>query len=77
MVGAVGGLGDGQGAFLQRPGLLGLAQVPQDRREAVQARCDVGVVGAVGGLGDGQGAFLQLPGLLGLRQIPQYDGEVV
>jgi hypothetical protein len=63
MVGAVGGLGDGQGPFGQRPGPGQLPQVLQDEGEAVQAGGDVGVVGAVGGLGDGQGPFGQRPGL--------------
>ena len=61
VVRAVGGLVDGQGAFLQRPGLRRLAQVLQDLGQVVQAGGDVGVVRAVGGLGDGQGAFLQRP----------------
>ena len=75
--GAVGGLGDGQGAFLQRPGLRRLAQVLQDQGQVVQADGDVGVVRAVGGLGDGQGAFLQRPGLRQLAQVPQDQGQVV
>ena len=37
VVGAVGGLGDGQGPFGQRPGLLRLAQVLPDEGEVVQA----------------------------------------
>ena len=77
VVGAVGGLVDGQRAFLQRPGLLRLTQVPQDRGEVVQGGGDIGVVGAVGGLVDGQRAFLQRPGLLRLPQVPQDRGEVV
>ena len=77
MVGSVGGLVDGHGAFGQRPGLLLLAQVLQDGGEVGQADGDVGVVGSVGGLGDGQGAFGQRPGLLVLAQVLQDEGEVV
>ena len=68
---------DGQRAFLQRPGLLRLPQVPQDRGQVVQAGGDGGVVRAVGGLGDGQRAFLQRPGPLRLPQVPQDQGQVV
>ena len=77
VVRAVGGLGDGQRAFLQRPGPLRLPQVPQDQGQVVQASGDVGVVRAVGGLGDGQRTFLQRPGLLRLPQVPQDQGQVV
>ena len=76
VVGPVGGLVYGQGAFWSG-GPLRLVQVPQDRGEVVQAVGNGGVVGAVGGLGDGQGPFVQRPGLLALRPVPQYDGEVV
>ena len=61
VVGAVGGLVDGQRPFLQRPGRLRLPQVPQDQGQVVQAGGDVGVVGAVGGLVDGQRPFQQWP----------------
>ena len=42
MVGAVGGLGDGHGAFLQLPGLLGLRQIEQYDGEVVQAVATAG-----------------------------------
>ena len=77
MVRAVGGLGDGQRAFLQRPGRLRLPQVLQDQGQVVQAGGDVGVVRAVGGLGDGQRAFLQRPGPLRMPQVLQDRGQVV
>ena len=54
---AVGGLVDGQRAFLQRPGLRRIPQVPQDQGQVVQVGGDVGVVRAVGGLIDGQRPF--------------------
>ena len=71
VVGTVGGLGDGQGPFGQRPGLGQLPQVLQDGGEVAQAGGDGGVVGAVGGLGDGQGPFGQRPGLGQLPQVLQ------
>ena len=39
VVGAVGGLVDGQGPLEQRPGAGQVAQVPQDQAEVVEARC--------------------------------------
>jgi hypothetical protein len=47
VVRTVGGLGDGQGALGQRPGLGRLAQVLQDSGEGVQPDGDVGVAGPV------------------------------
>ena len=77
VVGSVGGLVDGQGALQQRPGVLRLAEVPQDQGEVAQADGDSGVVGSVGGLVDGQGAFQQRPGVLRLAEVLQDRGEVV
>ena len=68
---------DGQRAFLQRSGLLRLAQVPQDLGQVVQVAGDIGVVRAPCGLGDGQRAFLQRPGPLQIPQVPQDQGQVV
>jgi len=55
------GLGDGQGAFLQRPGCLRLPQGVQDRGEVAQAGGDGGVAGPVGGIG----SAMPLRGFLG------------
>ncbi len=63
VVGAVGGLADGQGSFSERPGFGQLSCVLQDLGEVIQGDGDLGVVGAVGGLVDGQGPFGQRPGL--------------
>src|SRR5690242_16740313 len=68
---------DGQGAFEQWPGLVRLAQVPQDQGKVAQAGGDGGMAGSVGSFVDGQGAFEQWPGVVWLAQVPQHGSEVV
>ena len=65
VLGPVGGFGDGQGAFGQRPGGGQITEIPQDHGEVVQEGADAGMLGPVRGFGDGQGAFQQGPGLPG------------
>ena len=56
VVGAVGGLVNGQGAFEERLRLVGMPLDAQGRGEVAQGGGDFGVVGAVDGFVDGQGA---------------------
>ena len=72
--GAVGGFGDGQGAFGQRSGGGQITEIAQDRGEVVQGGADVGVLGPVSGFGDGQGAFGQRAGGGRITEILQDPG---
>jgi hypothetical protein len=76
LVGSVGALVNGQGAFAEWAGVGGLAEVAKDLGDVVQADGDFGVVGSVDGLVNGQGAFGEWAGVAGLAEVAKdLDGH--